>query len=408
MKQTNDDRWLKALKTEVENIDDKAPDGALESILAGWAARKRHRRVRNVTLASVLSAAAAIAIFALIPSGEKQAVSTEYVAEAKEAEEAVQETAGPLLESSQEASRESSPGVRAEAPSHGPAAAATSRQSPDMPADPSIPGTSIADTDSSVAAPVSSSPDSKTPASETPATKTPDNSTSTTDNIAAANRYLASLADSKPKRKKINLSFAANSGLMDNVEGPQVIVTSVITTPVPVKDGVSCAPGEQQTFETRQIEKKTHYVFSAPVSAAIALSYDLTDRFALESGLCYTSFQSRLAMLSRPDTYSHRFIGIPLALRYDFVDGQRTSLYLKLGSMAEKCISEDSAAEAEENSIIFSASAAAGINYKLNDWLGIFAEPYLSYHFDTPGISSTIYDTAPLQPGLQAGLRLTL
>ena len=195
---------------------------------------------------------------------------------------------------------------------------------------------------------------------------------------------------------------------MDNVEGPQVIVTSVITTPVPVKDGVSCAPGEQQTFETRQIEKKTHYVFSAPVSAAIALSYDLTDRFALESGLCYTSFQSRLAMLSRPDTYSHRFIGIPLALRYDFVDGQRVSLYLKLGSMAEKCISEDSAAEAEENSIIFSASAAAGINYKLNDWLGIFAEPYLSYHFDTPGISSTIYDTAPLQPGLQAGLRLSL
>lgn len=395
MKQTNEDQWLKALKTEVENIDDKAPDGALGSILAGWAARKRHRRVRNVALASVLSAAAAIAVFALIP-GERQAVSTEYVAEAKEAEEAV-------------------PEARSEAPSYGPAAAATSRQSPDAPteiSEPSLPGTSVADTASSVAAPVSSSPDSKTPASETPASKTPDKTTSAMDDIAAANRYLASLADSKPKRKRLNLSFAANSGLMDNVAGSPVIVTSVIVTPIkdPGIDGIcyGYASEKQQEFEMRQIEEKTHYVFSAPVSAAISLSYDLTDRLALESGLCYTSVSSRLAMPSRPDTYSHRFIGIPLALRYSFVDGQRVSLYLKAGAMAEKCISGDSAAGKETGSIILSASAAAGVNYKLNDWLGIFAEPYLSYHFDTPGIASTVYDAAPLQPGLQAGLRLAL
>ncbi len=267
--------------------------------------------------------------------------------------------------------------------------------------------TSVAETASSVAAPVSSSPDSKTPAS-----KTPDNSTSDTDNIAATNRYIASLADSKPKRKRLNLSFAANSGLMDNVAGSPVIVTFVIVTPIkdPVIDGLSYddASGKQQEFEMRQIEKKTHYVFSAPVSAAISLSYDLTDRFAIESGFCYTSVSSRLAISSSPDTYPHRFIGIPLALRYNFVDRHRTSLYLKAGAMAEKCISDDSAAGAEENSILFSASAAAGVNYKLNEWLGIFAEPYLSYHFDTPGISSTIYDTAPLQPGLQAGLRLSL
>ncbi|MCQ2138365.1 MAG: outer membrane beta-barrel protein [Bacteroidales bacterium] len=384
MKQTNEDQWLKALKTEVENIDDKAPDGALESILAGWAARKRHRRVRNVALASVLSAAAAIVVFALMPSGEKQAVSAEYVAETKEA------------------THESLLGGSAAAPSHGPAAAATFRQSPDAPteiSEPSLPGTSVADTASSVAA-----PDSKTPASETPASETPDKTTSAMDDIAAANRYLASLADSKPKRKRLNLSFAANSGLMDNVAGSPVIVTSVIVTPIkdPFIDGLSYgnASEKQQIFEMRQIEEKTHYVFSAPVSAAISLSYDLTDRLALESGFCYTSFSSRLAMPSRPDTYSHRFIGIPLALRYSFVDGQRVSLYLKAGAMAEKCM--------DDSSVLFSASGAAGINYKLNDWLGIFAEPYLSYHFDTPGIASTIYDTAPLQPGLQAGLRLTL
>ena len=387
MKQTNEDQWLKALKTEVENIDDKVPDGALESILAGWAARKRHRRVRNVALASVLSAAAAIAVFALIP-GERQAVSTEYVAEAKEAEEAV-------------------PEARSEATSYGPAAAATSRQSPDAPteiSEPSLPGTSVADTASSVAAPDSSTPDSKAPASETPASKTPDKTTSAIDDIAAANRYLASLADSKPKRKRLKLSFATNSGLMDDVAGSPVIVTHVIMTPIKDPDiagsSYGYAPVEQQIFETRQIEEKTHYVFSAPVSEAISLSYDLTDRIALESGFCYTSFSSRLAMPSRPDTYSHRFIGIPLALRYSFVDGQRVSLYLKAGAMAEKCM--------DDSSVLFSASGAAGINYKLNDWLGIFAEPYLSYHFDTPGISSTIYDAAPLQPGLQAGLRLAL
>ena len=385
MKQTNDDQWLKALKTEVENIDDKAPDGALESILAGWAARKRHRRVRNVALASVLSAAAAIAVFALIP-GERQAVSTEYVAEAKEAEEAV-------------------PEARSEAPSHDPAAAATFRQSPDAPteiSEPSLPGTSVADTDSSVAAPVSSSPDSKTPASETP-----DKTTSAMDDIAAANRYLASLADSKPKRKRLKLSFAANSGLMDNVAGSPVTVQySVVIKPE--NGNMTSSPDHTddgditygKADQVRQIEEKTHYVFSAPVSAAISLSYDLTDRLALESGLCYTSVSSRLAMPSRPDTYSHRFIGIPLALRYSFVDGQRVSLYLKAGAMAEKCM--------DDSSVLFSASGAAGVNYKLNDWLGIFAEPYLSYHFDTPGIASTIYDAAPLQPGLQAGLRLVL
>ena len=313
MKQTNDDQWLKALKTEVENIDDKAPDGALESILAGWAARKRHRRVRNVALASVLSAAAAITVFALIP-GERQAVSTEYVAEAKEAEEAV-------------------PEARSEAPSHGPAAAATFRQSPDAPAELSelsLPGTSVADTDSSVAAPVSSSPDSKTPASETP-----DKTTSAMDDIAAANRYLASLADSKPKRKRLKLSFAANSGLMDNVAGSPVTVQySVVIKPE--NGNMTSSPDHTddgditygKADQVRQIEEKTHYVFSAPVSAAISLSYDLTDRIALESGLCYTSVSSRLAMPSRPDTYSHRFIGIPLALRYSFVDGQRVSRYL--------------------------------------------------------------------------------
>ena len=227
------------------------------------------------------------------------------------------------------------------------------------------------------------------------------------DDIAAANRYLASLADSKPKRKRLNLSFAANSGLMDNVAGSPVTVQySVVIKPE--NGNMTSSPDHTddgditygKADQVRQIEEKTHYVFSAPVSAAISLSYDLTDRIALESGLCYTSVSSRLAMPSRPDTYSHSFIGIPLALRYSFVDGQRVSLYLKAGAMAEKCM--------DDSSVLFSASGAAGINYKLNDWLGIFAEPYLSYHFDTPGIASTIYDAAPLQPGLQAGLRLTL
>lgn len=400
MNQANEDQWLKVLKSEVEGINDKVSEDSLDAILAGLAARRKRRRVRKAVLVSTLSAAAVIAAFALIPSA-RQASETGYFAEAENSCPAdIAATDSTPVETEALMSEATGKMARVMVPEREEAVIAD-------------------ETKTTEAVPVedsASSPDN--PAPDTPSTaKRSGTPAPTVAEIVETNRYLASLSDDKPRRKKLNLSFSGNSALTGNVTGPQVTRTySVIVTPGggdDMRDGAvfggNTNPAEESVAGEKLIEVKTNYVFAAPVSAALALSYDLTDRLAIESGLSYTTLQSTLAMKAAPIAYSQHFIGIPLSASYKIVQGKKSSIYLKAGAMAEKCIADDSAgSDTGKGDFFISASAAAGVNYKLTDWLGIFAEPYLSYHFDTPGISSTIYGTAPLQPGLQAGLRLSL
>jgi hypothetical protein len=163
-----------------------------------------------------------------------------------------------------------------------------------------------------------------------------------------------------------------------------------------------------------------------PVRVGALLRYNLTERWALESGLTYTKLASSISQGGRADYYdettSLHYLGIPLSAVFDLWQSRRFTLYISAGGMVEKCISGSTQTDYFLNkSLIHSKSkqtmvkplqwltnAAAGAQFNLTPFMALYAEPSITYRFDNGTKIETLYNERPLDFNLSVGLRFTL
>ena len=123
---------------------------------------------------------------------------------------------------------------------------------------------------------------------------------------------------------------------------------------------------------------------------------------------------------SKTDQQLH-YIGVPLKISYDIFDMKYLTIYAGAGGMVEKCISGTARNRTGINGtdlkettdrltikpLQWSVSAEAGIQGNITDFLGIYIEPGISWHFDNKSIVSTIYKEKPLNFNIEFGLRFS-
>ena len=161
-------------------------------------------------------------------------------------------------------------------------------------------------------------------------------------------------------------------------------------------------------------EVKTEYKHHLPVRIGLNIAYALSDRLSLESGVSYTRLSSDMKDGTSTNFISGRqnldYVGIPLSLKYKALSYGAFDLYASTGILAEQCVNgktskdfviEGNVKKTEQQTIHshplqLSANAAVGLQFKIADNIGIYAEPGLSYFFDDNSSLNTIYKEKPL------------
>lgn len=163
-----------------------------------------------------------------------------------------------------------------------------------------------------------------------------------------------------------------------------------------------------------------------PIQAGVSVAYSFTDRLSIESGLTYSCLISDLSSGTPLGNYDIRqtlhYIGLPLALRYDFLKIKGFSLYASAGGQMEKCVAGktrtdyfvDGKKVSSENGRImveplqWSVNAYVGAQYSFNRLVGLYVEPGAAYYFRNGSPVNCIYSERPFNFSLRAGLRFSL
>ncbi len=170
-------------------------------------------------------------------------------------------------------------------------------------------------------------------------------------------------------------------------------------------------------------ETEIRYVHRMPVRIGLTFSYGLRQNLDLESGLVYSYLASDVDGGMGLNTYEAtrhlHYLGVPLKLRFSFVEVGPFLAYVSGGLMAEKCVGGRLKAlrkisgqpeRYEETSVSirplqWSFNVSAGASLRLYKTIGLYVEPGVSCYVDNHSGVSTIYNDRPVDFNFTAGIR---
>ena len=189
------------------------------------------------------------------------------------------------------------------------------------------------------------------------------------------------------------------------------------------RNGVMMNPALQSQFAATRAdqaylvgyeERQNH---DQPISFGLSLSYPLTSRLSLSTGVVYTKLNSDFVTIM-PTNQIHRhqslhYMGIPLTLHFRLWQWRGLSAYLSAGAQADWNIKATSNTDGVDQTITkdriqWSAGGSLGLQYNPLPQLGIYAEPGIRHYFDNGSTVSNFFKDKPTSFNLQIGLRVTL
>lgn len=194
------------------------------------------------------------------------------------------------------------------------------------------------------------------------------------------------------------------------------------------------AMGETRSFlkeEIRELnsvqETKITTERSMPIRLGFSLSYYITNRLAIESGLTATRMSTKVTagtMQYRTQTeYQIFLIGLPLGLKYNIWESNHFGIYASVGGALEGRITSHATTEysldativkdprVEEKKggtrLLWSLRGAAGFIYSINPQVGLYLEPGVSYYLDKQILNETTYLSSPWVPSVTLGVNVS-
>jgi len=168
--------------------------------------------------------------------------------------------------------------------------------------------------------------------------------------------------------------------------------------------------------ETPQNETPIKASHRLPIRFGLKIGYQLSERWALQTGITYTYLYSEFTLVNRQQPAIEQrlhYVGIPLGISYQIWKNSYFRLYASAGATAEKVVknsqkSGDSKINSHPNGekpLQWSVNTALGAEYQPTKQLGIYLEPSLDYYFkDGTGLEH-YYKEHPLSPGIEFGIR---
>lgn len=163
-----------------------------------------------------------------------------------------------------------------------------------------------------------------------------------------------------------------------------------------------------------------------PVRLTLGVSYAITDRLSVVSGLSHTLLLSEYKEGTQQNYKSGEqrveYVGVPINLKYDFYSSTRLDVYASAGLTLDKSIkanrTDDYFLSGEnclkevislgEHPFQLSAGAAFGAEYRIYDSLWLFGECGLAYFFNDRSSLKILYKERPLNATFNLGIRVAL
>ena len=154
-----------------------------------------------------------------------------------------------------------------------------------------------------------------------------------------------------------------------------------------------------------------------PVTFGLSLSYPLTSRLSVLSGVTYTKLSSDFIQKMNDTKVVNEqelhYVGVPVRFSYQLLSWKGFSLYGIAGGAADMNVkssytTEGMKGKARKDRVQFSADAAAGVQYQVLPQMGLYVEPGVKYYFDNGSRLRNYFKDNPTSFNLQVGLRLNI
>jgi len=161
-------------------------------------------------------------------------------------------------------------------------------------------------------------------------------------------------------------------------------------------------------FEERQYHHR-------PVSYGLTVSYPLTERLSLTTGVVYTKLVSDFTQVMRSlqvqQQQTLHYVGVPVAVSYRLWSQKGFKAYISAGNqiywnVATHVVSEGVTQDMEKDRLQWSLNGSVGAQYDILPQLGLYVEPGLSYYPDNGSRLQNYFKDKPLDMSLQVGLRI--
>lgn len=169
--------------------------------------------------------------------------------------------------------------------------------------------------------------------------------------------------------------------------------------------------------------RKAEYHHDFPIKIGGGMSYGLGNSWSVTTGLTYSRLRSTyhysVGQESGTGRQTLHYLGIPLGIRYNIIDGNGIKLYAIMGGEMQKLVYGKSSEVANgadnrkekrerEKGWQSSINAAIGLEYLLASGIGLYAEPGISHYFKNGSHIENYYKDKPTNVSLNIGIRLNV
>lgn len=232
------------------------------------------------------------------------------------------------------------------------------------------------------------------------------------------------------KSKKWMLSMLTGNVSSNSSEQKFPGYTSISGSPMAFSDvwvsGTESDPLTELLLANQSKEVEARIRHKIPVTLGLSMYYNVGKRWGIGTGINYTKLTSELHSGSNSNyikgEQSVHYVGIPVQINYNVIQKGRFTGYVTGGILAEKAVSgklktkyivNDEVQETQEERITIkpvqlSVNSAVGLQVKIIDKIGIYAEPGIGYHFRNDSQLNTIYKEKPLNFNMKFGIRVLL
>lgn len=176
--------------------------------------------------------------------------------------------------------------------------------------------------------------------------------------------------------------------------------------------------------QNKEVEARIRH--KVPVTLGVSMYYSLGKKWGIGTGINYTKLSSELrsgsdANLIKSDQSVH-YIGVPVQVNYNVIKKGAFTGYVTAGAIVEKAVAggvttkyivnnevkEEKKEGLEAKPVQFSVNSGVGLQIKIVNKIGIYAEPGIGYHFKDDSSLNTIYKEKPLNFNVKFGIRLLI
>lgn len=218
-------------------------------------------------------------------------------------------------------------------------------------------------------------------------------------------------------RKGVTIGLMANNGLMAYNHTNGVMMSPEMASRYDFSDylPLGSTRAKEEPIWLIGYEERQHH--DHPISFGLTVSYPLTNRWTLSTGLVYTRLNSQFVNVLSGTliTTDQRldYLGVPLNVQYHVLKGKGWKAYASAGAQIDwniraKRNTEGVDVNARNDHPQWSLAGGIGVEYDIIPLVGIYAEPGLRYYLKNDSKVDNFFKDQPFNWTLQIGIRLNL